>query len=185
MLDSFCKLAREIGFDEAKPLKVATLKPMKSVRDMCAEDKCRAYQKNWTCPPAIGTLEECEARMQCYSYGILLQTVGHLQKRIDSRTIRDTERRHMEYFRGFSDKVREVYPDALCLGAGGCRICKTCAFPEPCRFPEKALSSMEGYGLFVTQVCRDNDLPYYHGEGTITYTACVLFGRKETEECQR
>lgn len=103
MLDSFCKLARKIGFDEAKPLKVAMLKPMDSVRDMCAEDKCRAYQKNWTCPPAIGTLEECEARMQCYSYGILLQTVGHLQKRIDSRTIRDTERRHMEYFRGFSD----------------------------------------------------------------------------------
>ena len=108
-----------------------------------------------------------------------------MQKRIDSRTIRDTERRHMEYFRSFSDKVREAYPDALCLGADGCRICKACAFPEPCRFPEKALSSMEGYGLFVTQVCRDNDLPYYRGEGTITYTARVLFGRKETEECQR
>ena len=39
----------------------------------------------------------------------------------------------------------------------------------------KAYSSMEGYGLFVTQVCRDNDLPYYHGERTITYTACVLY----------
>lgn len=184
MLNVLCNLAREIGFDEAKPLKVATLKPMATVRDMCAEDKCRAYGKNWTCPPAIGTLEECEARMQSYQHGILLQTVGHLQKRIDSRTIRDTERRHTENFRAFSDRVREEYPDALCLGAGGCRVCKTCAYPEKCRFPVKALPSMEGYGLFVTQVCRDNDLPYYHGEGTIAYTACVLFGRKETEECQ-
>lgn len=184
MLDAFCKLALEFGFDAAKPLNVATLKPMAAVRDMCAADKCRIYGKNWVCPPAIGTLEECEARMQSYPYGILLQTVGYLQKRIDSRTIRDTERRHIEHLRAFSDRVREICPDALCLGAGGCRVCKSCAYPEPCRFPEKALSSMEGYGLFVTQVCRDNDLPYYHGEGTITYTACVLFGRKEKEVCQ-
>ena len=184
MLDAFCNLAREIGFNEAKPLDVATLKPMTAVRDMCAEDKCRAYGKNWTCPPAIGTLEACETRMQSYQYGILLQTVGYLRRCIDSRTLMDTERRHLEYFRAFSDKVREVCPEALCLGAGGCRVCKSCAYPEPCRFPEKALSSMEGYGLFVTQVCRDNDLPYYHGEGTIAYTACVLFGRKEKDVCQ-
>lgn len=184
MMDTLCKLAREIGFDEAKPLDVVTLKPMAAVREMCAEDKCRAYGRNWTCPPAIGTLEECEARLQSFSYGILLQTVGALRRRIDSRTIMDTERRHMEYFRTFSDRVREMDPDALCLGAGGCRVCKVCAYPEPCCFPEKALSSMEGYGLFVTQVCRDNDLPYYHGEGTITYIACVLFGRKEKEVCQ-
>lgn len=184
MLEALCKLALEIGFDEAKPMDVAGLKPMAAVRDMCAEDKCRAYGKNWTCPPAIGTLEECGARMRSYRYGILLQTVGKLQKRIDSRTIRDTERRHTENFRTFSGKVREIFPDALCLGAGGCRICQVCACLEPCRFPEQALSSMEGYGLFVTQVCRDNDLAYYHGEGTIAYTACVLFGRKEKEACR-
>lgn len=184
MLDALCALALEIGFDEAKPLRVDTLKPMAAVRDMCAEDKCRAYGKNWTCPPAIGTLEACEARMQRYRYGILLQTVGRLRKRIDSRTLLDTERRHTENFRVFSDRIREIYPDALCLGAGGCRVCQSCAYPEPCRFPEKALSSMEGYGLFVTQVCRDNDLAYYHGEGTIAYTACVLFGRKEKDVCQ-
>lgn len=182
-MDTLCKLALETGFDEAKPLKVATLKPVAAVRDMCAEDKCRAYGKNWTCPPAIGTLEECQARIQRYRYGILLQTVGRLRKRIDSRTIMETERRHMEAFRDFSERVREIFPDALCLGAGGCRVCKSCAYPEPCRFPDKALSSMEGYGLFVTQVCRDNDLPYYHGEGTIAYTACVLFGGEEGEAC--
>lgn len=183
MMNDLSKAALAIGFDEVKPLDVATLKPMASVRDMCAEDKCRAYGKNWTCPPACGTLEECEAQMQSYAYGLLLQTVGYLRKRIDSRTIMDTERRHMENFRALSEKIREQYPNALCLGAGGCRVCKSCSYPEPCRFPEKALSSMEGYGLFVTQVCRDNDLPYYHGEGTIAYTACVLFGKKETETC--
>lgn len=55
------------------------------------------------------------------------------------------------------------------------RICRHCAYPEPCRFPQQAYGSMEGYGLFVTQVCRGNGLPYHHGDKTITYSACVLF----------
>ena len=175
MVDLFCKLARELGFDEAAPLDVATLKPMAAVREMCAADKCHAYGKNWTCPPHCGTLDACAAQIRQYPQGILLQTVGHLRKRIDSRTILETERIHLEHFRAFTERIREADPEALCLGAGGCRFCRTCAYPEPCRFPEKALSSMEAYGLFVTQVCRDHGIPYNHGEGTITYTACVLF----------
>lgn len=179
MTEALCALARELGFDEAVPLNTAALQPMEAVRQMCAADKCRAYGRNWTCPPAVGTLEECASRMRTCRHGILLQTVGHLRRRIDSKTIMETERRHMEQFRAFAGRVRAEFPEALCLGAGGCRVCRICAYPEPCRFPEQALSSMEGYGLFVTQVCRDNGLPYHHGEGTITFTACVLFGRKE------
>ena len=79
-----------------------------------------------------------------------------------------------------AELIREYDPNALCLGSGGCRICKVCAWPEACRFPEKACSSMEGYGLFVTQVCRDNGLAYHHGDGTITFTACVLFNGEES-----
>jgi len=81
----------------------------------------------------------------------------------------------MDAFHKFAEKVREIHPDALCLGSGGCRICEECAHPEPCRFPDKACSSMEGYGLFVTQVCRDNGMPYYYGEKTICYCAMILF----------
>ena len=167
--------ALELGFSEAAPLDIATLKPMQAVRDMCASDQCRAYGKNWTCPPHCGTLAECEAKIRRYRCGILLQTVGKLEKTIDTKGYRDTERRHLELFRRFCELVRESCPDTLCLGAGGCRICGECAWPDPCRFPDKACASMEGYGLFVTQVCRDNGVEYYHGEKTVTYTACVLF----------
>ena len=38
-----------------------------------------------------------------------------------------------------------------------------------------AYASMEGYGLFVTEVCRTAGLPYHHGEKTITFTACILY----------
>lgn len=164
-----------MGFDAAAVLDTKTLIARDDIRSMCAADKCGAYGKNWTCPPACGSLEECQEKMHRYEHGILLQSVGRMTKAIDSRCYRETERRHMKNFYAFAEEIRKEYPDALCLGAGGCRICKQCAYPEECRFPEKAMSSMEGYGLFVTQVCRDAGLPYHYGDRTITYTACVLF----------
>ena len=174
-MEKWIEVAKQCGFSEAAPLDIATLKPMPMVRDACAADKCQAYGKNWTCPPHCGTLEECTERMHSYSRGILLQTVGKLEKRIDTKGYMRVEADHSAAFRKFADEIRKEYPNALCLGAGGCRYCQTCAYPEPCRFPEKATSSMEGYGLFVTQVCRDNGIGYYYGPKTIAYSACVLF----------
>lgn len=174
-MNHWVQQAKSIGFDEAVLFEPRMLKAREDVRAMCAADKCNAYGKNWTCPPACGTIEECQIRMHSYKSGILLQTVGHMQKVIDSRCYRETEKRHMKNLYSFAEQLRSAYPRVLCLGAGGCRICKHCAYPDSCRFPEKAMSSMEGYGLFVTQVCRDAGLSYYYGEKTITYTACALF----------
>ena len=175
MMQSWIDTALALGFSCAVSLDPATLVPRPDVRAMCADDRCGAYGKNWTCPPYCGTLEECAASIGRYRRGILLQTVGQMRKDIDTRAYRRTEEQHLTQFSQFCGLLRQAYPDALCLGSGGCRICGKCAWPEPCRFPEKACASMEGYGLFVTQVCRDNGAEYYHGPRTGTYTACVLF----------
>lgn len=168
-------LAKSCGFDEAFPMDATKLKAEQWVRDSCASDKCKAYGHNWTCPPECGTLEECAERMGKYKNGILLQSVGHMEKTIDVKAYVETEERHKAAMQSFAEKIKESYPDCLPLGSGGCRICRKCAYPEPCKFPEKALSSMEAYGLFVTQVCKDNNVAYNYGPKTISYTACVLF----------
>ncbi len=77
-MDKWVELALSCGFDKAVPLGIGTLQVRKDVRDMCAADKCHAYDKNWTCPPNCGTLEECGERLRSYSLGILVQTVGVL-----------------------------------------------------------------------------------------------------------
>lgn len=166
--------AKELGFAAALEIDPQILQPREDVRSMCAADKCGAYGKNWTCPPAIGTIGECSQQIRQYKTGMLVQTVGQMTKVIDSRGYRETEQRHMKQLYALADEIRKVCSDVLCLGAGGCRVCRPCAYPEPCRFPEKAMSSMEAYGLFVTQVCRDAGAAYHHGERTITYTACIL-----------
>ena len=168
-------IAQKCGFFAAYPLKIKTLIPRNDIRQMCAEDKCGAYGKNWTCPPYCGTLEECTAKLQGYKRGILAQTVGKLDKVVDTKGYRRAEEQHLKQLHTLYEKMREMFPEALCLGSGGCRICQRCAWPEACRFPEKACSSMEAYGLFVTEVCKENGARYYHGEKTVTYTACILF----------
>lgn len=169
------ELAKQLDFDTVASFDPGILEARQDVREMCSADKCMIYGKNWGCPPYCGTVEECQRQMRGYTRGILLQTVGHMTKTIDSKCYRETERRHLENFYALAEAVRERYPNGLCLGAGGCRICKKCAYPEKCRFPEKRMASMEGYGLFVTQVCRDVGVPYYHGEKTVTYSACILY----------
>ena len=163
------------GFTEAVPLNPETLTVREDVRAMCAADRCNAYGKNWTCPPHCGDLDRCEEKIRGFFRGILVQTVGITRKTIDSKAYRDAEKRHLQQFYALSEAIKKVHPQALCLGSGGCRICGKCAYPDPCRFPEKACPSMESYGLFVTDVCRSNGLSYHHGANTITYTACILF----------
>lgn len=174
MVQKWIEKALELGFNQAVSLDVSKLKPRQDIRAMCAADQCRAYGKNWSCPPYCGSVEECATKISGYSEGILLQTVGQLEKTIDTKAYRLTEKRHLERFRSLAKLIRQEYPGALCLGSGGCRICEKCAWPEVCRFPEEVCTSMEGFGLFVTQVCRDHGVSYYYGERTIAYTACIL-----------
>ncbi len=173
--DFWIRKALSLGFTHAAPLDISTLQPRQDVRDQCSADKCGAYGKNWTCPPHCGTLSQCAEKMGSYRRGILLQTVGQMRKLIDTKAYRETEQRHLEQFHRLLREMKKAYPQALGLGSGGCRVCASCAWPEPCRFPQEACASMEGYGLFVTQVCRDNGCQYHYGEKTITYTACILF----------
>lgn len=174
-MNTLLEQAKSLGFDIAAPLDPKLLESRNDIRSMCASDKCNLYEKNWGCPPHCGSVAECQQRLRSYSRGILVQTVGHMQKTVDTKCYRETEQRHLHAFYALAELVRASHPDALCLGSGGCRVCKRCAYPEACRFPDKRVSSMEAYGLFVTQVCKDHAVPYHHGERTVTYTACILF----------
>ena len=159
----------------ACPLDCHTIRLLPEVREMCAADKCHQYNKNWTCPPGCGSLEECEGKVRRYQKGLIVQTVGELEDNMDGEGMMETEARHKEAFLRLMEDLKKDYPDLLAIGAGCCTRCKTCTYPDaPCRFPDKKVSSMEAYGMLVSQICKDNSLPYYYGDCTIAYTSCFL-----------
>lgn len=174
-MENLIEKAREVGFYKAFIMDSALLQPKQEVRDMCVANRCHAYGNNWTCPPACGTLEESVEKLKKYNKVLVVQTMGTLEDEFDFEGMMDLEKQHRSNFHSMAEIIRQQYPDALCLGAGGCRICAKCAYPEPCRFPEKAYSSMEAFGLVVSDVCTACGMPYYYGKNTLTYQACFVY----------
>lgn len=166
------KAAVEAGFSHTAPLDPATIVLREEVRQMCAA--CSQYDKRWSCPPGCGTLDACRERIAAHRQGILVQTVGQLEDEFDAESMMETEARHKENFHKLRKLLKEQ--QVLALGAGCCTVCKDCTYPDnPCRFPETCISSMEAYGMVVTEVCKANGMIYNHGKNTIAYTSCVLF----------
>ena len=56
--------ALEVGFTHAVRLDVKTLTLLPEVRKMCAANSCGKYDRNWSCPPGCGTLEDCRRKVR-------------------------------------------------------------------------------------------------------------------------
>ncbi len=174
------RLALDAGFSHAAELNMDALTARPEVREMCSADRCRQYGRTWSCPPGCGTLEENAAEMAKYSRGVLVQTTGDMEDEFDMDAIRETGKRHKDAFETLVRQARQLRPGCLPLTAGGCTRCRTCTYPDrPCRFPGRRLSSMEAYGLLVSDVCLRSGLKYNYGRNTITYSSCILYNEME------
>lgn len=61
----------------------ADIRFSQEVRGMCAVNTCRQYGKTWACPPAIGTVEECRARVQRYDRMLVFSVKYDLEDSFD------------------------------------------------------------------------------------------------------
>lgn len=173
--EALAKLAEDSGFTSWAPLDAKTLTLKQEVRDMCAVNTCGRYEKCWSCPPGCGTLEDCAAQIKRFEGGILVQTRGDIEDSFDFEAIGEIGEAHKENFERMYDAIRREDAEVLALGAGSCTRCRECTYPDqPCRFPDKMVSSMEAYGLVVLEVCKANDLKYYYGSDKMAYTSCFL-----------
>ena len=175
-MEQLLQLLKEIGFETVAELDIATLKALPEIRKMCEVNTCGAYNTTWTCPPGCGTVEECAEIIKRYQNGILVQTVGDIEDSFDWEGITEVKETHRQRFLKGAGLMREKLDQVLPLGDGTCHNCETCTYPdEPCRFPERAIASMEAYGLFVSDVCRKNGILYNYGPDKMCYTGCYLF----------
>lgn len=175
-LDKLLTMASENGFTQVAPLDVATIELRPEVRQMCQDNKCKLYDTNWACPPGCGSLLECQKKIALYKKGIILQTTGTLEDSFDLDGMVAVKEKHNKNFDGLVDELYNAQIKMLPLGDGCCRLCEECTYPdELCRFPERAFSSMEAFGILVSDLCQANDMKYYYGPNTLTYVGCILF----------
>ncbi|MDR1046991.1 MAG: DUF2284 domain-containing protein [Treponema sp.] len=173
--DDVRKVAEGCGFSHIGEISVDKIKLRKEARDMCAVNKCGSYGKTWSCPPGCGTLEECDAMIRKYSRGLLLQTTAELEDDFDWETMEKTLIEHKKHIGDFHKIINTKYSGTFLVIGESCERCEKCTYPEkPCRFPDSLSYSLEGLGIIVSELCKENDIPYYYGTRTLTYHGAVL-----------
>ena len=152
------------------------LSPM--FRDICRSNQCGKYGKCWVCPPELPDAEEVIAKVKSYHTVLWYQTVSQIEDSFDIEGMMEAGENHVRLSQRLQTEMLPLLPDDfLHLTCGGCRLCPTCTKAEgkPCRMPDKALPSLEGYCVDVYNTTKDTPLKYINGQNTVTYFGAILF----------
>jgi len=167
------KLCTEIGVTKAVEIKVSALVPEAGLHFYCEQNYCGRFGKNYTCPPSIGHIDDLIRQVESYDTAVIWQNVYALEDSFDFEGMADGAEKHNAITQKLAKQIYNALgrENVLVLTAGGCSICTPCAIvtDEPCRNPLEALSSLEAYGINVTQLCEASGLSYMGGANTVTY----------------
>lgn len=162
-------------FDNVVALPTNDIMIHEEVRQMCQQNRCQSYGKNWTCPPGIGDLAQCKQTLFSHDSILLLQTIGEVEDSFDYEGYMRIETTHNKNIR----KYQQMVAGSQALGAGACRLCATCTYPaHPCRHPKQAMASIESYGIIVSELCKQAQIPYYYHANQISYFGLLLLANK-------
>jgi predicted metal-binding protein len=170
-----------LGAYKANVIETEDISLDRAFRDMCASNACGMYGKCWMCPPDVGDIDVLMGEVGKYDYALVYQTVTELEDSYDFEGMIAAKKRSYP----LAQSLRKIFDDpqfakVLHLGAGGCGVCNVCAkrTDEPCRFPEKAMPSLESYGVNVSELAKASGMKYINGQDTVTYFGAVLFSLK-------
>ncbi len=146
----------------------------REVRNACKMNYCGNYNKSWSCPPAIGDLDDIIDMCKRRTSAIIFSTKHQLE---DSFDFEGMMRGRIEHESVYPEVfARLSLENTLLLGAGCCKKCEQCTYPtEPCRHPESLEISMEAAGVDVLALSRLLGINYHNGANTVTYFSAILF----------
>lgn len=182
-LEDLVKDALELKASYAGIADASKIKFHEDYREACKKNVCRKYDTNWMGPPAIGPINELMDKVRQYKQGLLIQTAHKLSSSFDYKGMIAAGKVHREIFVSILEHVKNKYKfkEILPLNAGCCDFCERCAYldGEKCRFPDKALSSVEAYGIDVMALEKGAGIPYYNGPNTVSYVGLILFNENK------
>lgn len=181
MIDEKVKAAlAEFGVTRYGVVPVSAMVFNEAFRAACESNQCGKYGTNWSCPPGVGEPAALIERARSFQSGLVIQTVWPLEDMFDFDGMMAGGQKHNALFRCVVARVVPLLPagEKLTLSAGACSICDSCTYPEgePCRLPEKAVASLESYGIDVARLIESSGLAYNNGPNTVSYVGLLLFG---------
>jgi len=146
------------------------------VREMCKQNVCGHYDRNWTCPPAVSSLDEIRCKLAQFNSAVIIFRIYGIKSNFDLKGMVDG----ISDFRSRLVKMKHDFPEDgefMILGVGSCLLCEKCAYIDgkKCKNPEDAFISVEASGIDVMRLMKDNGLNYHNGPKTVTYIGMVFY----------
>ena len=177
-VEQLLTLALEAGATKAVMIPVESIIMSPVFRDICKGNQCGKYGKCWVCPPELPDVQTVMDAIRSHSSALWYQTVSPIEDSFDIEGMIEAGDNHVMVSQRLQQTAKAVLPEGfLHLTCGGCHLCPTCAKAEglPCRMPDKALPSLEGYCVDVYNTTKDTPLKYINGQNTVTYFGMILF----------
>lgn len=175
-LEAFEAFISQYPIFEYRLLETEELSVEERVRVVCQQE-CERYGSSWACPPAVGTLPECEKRIKGYAQGIFFSSVAEVSDILNMEEMLTTRRAHEDLTTEVADYLKEAGYETFTLSTESCDICEKCAYPEgkPCRFPNRMHPCLESHGIVVSEIVEKKQMEYHLGGNTILWFSMVLF----------
>ena len=144
------KKGRSYGLDAIFPFSIDKIEVAEWVHLKCRYG-CNQYNTNWCCPPATPSPDKVRAILAEYSTALLL--VGSTSC---SDFYLNNARKRSSQVRCWKGTISlertlflEGYYKAFSLVGECCALCKECAYPDDCRFPQEKRPSVESFSIDV------------------------------------
>lgn len=146
------------------------------VRLICKQE-CPMYGKSWSCPPAVGTVEECRSRCLAYDGLFLFTTIAEVSDIANMRETLETRYEHEEITRTLGKIFQEQGAEILLLSSESCAVCDSCAYCEggECRHPEYMIPCIESQGILVTDLAEKYEIPFLDSLTTVQWFGMILY----------
>lgn len=148
LLEELHEKGKKYGLESVRPFAVKELVVARWVCLKCRYG-CSQFNSNWSCPPATPDITEVREILAEYTTALLL-----IGSQTCSEFYRGTNRKRIDqvrYWKGTVSLERQLflegYDKAFGLVSGACSLCRTCAYPENCRFPMEKRPTVESLSI--------------------------------------
>ena len=113
-------------------------------QSLCRDNLCGKYGTNWACPP--GFSEHMDSLSEQYDSALLLSRTFACDPH-DKDAVEECNTGMKAMLRSVVEHLRAAGIGCRGFSDGGCDLCQTCAYPGPCRFPDRVMPSVSAVGI--------------------------------------
>ena len=145
------------------------------IRWICRHE-CPMYDRSWACPPAVGSVEDCQGKCRSYNSCLMISTITEVADISDITGTLATRADHEAVTNEVRELLRQQGIEPYVLSTEACAHCQRCAWldGQPCRYPERMHPCVESHGINIIPVLDRYGLTFQYGENVVTWFSLLF-----------